>query len=107
MISKHSKAKKEAAVFIEYMISPETQKIMLKEGGFLPVVEALYSDADILQEMTYLSYLKQLVDNGFYRPNAPQYTQLSKILADHIHKILANETSLEDAFNKSIIINRY
>ena len=107
MISKHSKAKKEAAVFIEYMISPETQKIMLKEGGFLPVVEALYSDPDILQEMTYLSYLKQLVDNGFYRPNAPQYTQLSKILADHIHNVLANETSLEDAFNKPIIINRY
>lgn len=88
MISKHSKVKREAAIFLNFMISPEIQKIMLLEGGFLPVLSAHYTDPDILKEIDYLPFLKHLVDIGFYRPIVSHYTQLSKQLADQIHRHL-------------------
>ncbi len=88
MISRHSKVKREAAVFLNYMISPEIQKIMLLKGGYLPVLSAHYTDPDILKEIDYLPYLKHLVDSGFYRPVVPNYTQFSKRLADQIHQQL-------------------
>ena len=88
MISRHSKVKREAAIFLNHMLSPEVQKIMLKVGGYLPVVRDIYTDPDILAEIDYLPYLKQLVDKGFYRPAGPQYIQLSKSLADSIYRYL-------------------
>ncbi len=107
MISKHSHAKKEAALFIKFMISPEVQKILLREGGFLPVAAEIYSDPDVLREMNNITYLKQLVDDGFHRPNIPQYTQLSKLLADNIHAVLVHKMTAPEAFQKPIIIPRY
>ncbi|NHZ85072.1 MAG: extracellular solute-binding protein [Planctomycetia bacterium] len=96
MISKHSKVKREAAIFLNYMISPEVQKTMLKVGGFLPVVSTIYSDTEILREIDYLPYFKRLVDNGFYRPAVSQYTQLSKSLADSIHWYLTHALANPD-----------
>ncbi len=94
MLSKHSKVKREAAIFLNYMLSPEVQQTMLQVSGYLPVHSDIYLNPDILREIDYLPFLKQLVDNGFYRPAVPQYTYLSKRLADRIHQRL---TQLPDA----------
>jgi len=95
MISKHSKVKTEAAIFINYMLSEEVQKTMMLEGGYLSVVSELYSDPDILKKMTYVPYLKQLMDRGFYRPKVKNYTNLSKNLANQIHRQLLKKYGAE------------
>lgn len=92
MISKHSKVKSEAALFLNYMLSPEVQKTMLLEGGYLPVLGNLYKDPEILNKMEYLPYLKHLLDQGFYRPSDKRYTYLSQQLVEQIHRELVQPT---------------
>ncbi len=96
MISRHSNVKPEAALFLNYMISEPVQEIMLKEGGYLPVISSLYSKQSILSEVQYLSYLKHLVDNGFYRPSVTQYIQLSQILAETLHAALSSPPQISE-----------
>ena len=90
MISRHSNVKPEAAVFLNYMVSSPVQEIMLERGGYLPVIQNLYSDENILQEVKYISYFKALVDKGFYRPSFSQYTQLSQNLSGLLYKALSS-----------------
>jgi multiple sugar transport system substrate-binding protein len=82
IISKYSVQKKEALIFIKYLVSEEAQKIMYEEGGYLPVNNRLYADTAYVRRHPDLLFYKQLMTTGVDRPRLIEYTKISDIISE-------------------------
>lgn len=95
-----SDEKKEAAVeFINYMISFDTQKEMTLLSSQPPVVSAVYSDEDILEEIPFYDEFYDIIMTGKSRPTSPQYSQISDAIQVNIHQALTGEVEVEAALD--------
>lgn len=99
MISKYSTNVSESVKFINFITSEESQKLMYKEGGYLPVLNFLYEDKKFSEENPDLNFYKGLMKYGAHRPFFKKYTIFSDILASVIHSALKREISVDAAVN--------
>jgi len=97
MISKYSTNFSEAVKFINFFTSEEAQKIMYKEGGYIPVINSLYEDKEFYEKNPDLGFYKDLMKHGAHRPFFKKYTIFSDILARIIHSALKQEISVDEA----------
>ncbi|MCK9211451.1 MAG: extracellular solute-binding protein [Ignavibacteriaceae bacterium] len=97
MISKYSTNVNEAIKFINFFTSEESQKLMYREGGYLPVLNYLYEDKKFFEDSPDLFFFKNLMKQGIHRPFFQKYTIVSDILANAIHSALKKEVNVDTA----------
>nr|WP_297885261.1 ABC transporter substrate-binding protein [uncultured Blautia sp.] len=89
--------KEAAADFISYMASPETQKEMTLISSQPPVVESVYTDAEILEAIPFYEEFVDIIATGKSRPLSPKYAKVSDAIQRNIHEALVGETEVKDA----------
>lgn len=97
MVSKYSNKKAEAVAFIRFLQSEESQKTMFEVGGYLPVSRSVYADSAYMARHPNLAYYNQLMANGFHRPALADYTRISDIVSQYLHRAIKGEIAVDDA----------
>lgn len=95
MLSRHSPVKDEALLFMQFVVSQSGQDVFYRSNSQLPVLKRYYqpgenADARLIQ-------LAAMMEQGLFRPQHPDYTRISDVLADHLHMALTGEMSVRDA----------
>lgn len=91
---------KAAAVkFLEYMTSFDTQKEFTLIAAQPPVIEAVYTDEDVLAEIPFYAQFYDVIKNGRSRPSFPQYAKLSDAIQRNVHDILSGNVEVEQGLN--------
>ncbi len=101
MIPKDSEHKREAVVFMHFLLQKENQAILYEKGGFLPISSEFYADSLIIKQNPELNDYRHLLDHGFHRPVLENYTKISDIVSYFVHLAVKGELSVEDALIKA------
>jgi multiple sugar transport system substrate-binding protein len=101
MVSKYSSKVPEAICFIKFLMSPEAQKILYEDGGYIPINNLIYKDSLYAVKNPKLFFYKSLLKNGIYRPFSEQYTNVSDILSYYVNLSIRGNLSPHDALNKA------
>jgi multiple sugar transport system substrate-binding protein len=101
MISKYSSKAAESMLFINFINSPEAQKILYEDGGLLPISNVLYSDSNYVRTHKELKFYYGLMQKGFHRPYLENYTSISDILSYYLNLALLKKISIKDALLKA------
>ncbi len=101
MISKNSTHTKEAMTFIRFLLRPENQKFLFQEGGYIPVVQAVYQDSSFLIREPDLLFYKDLMQYGVHRPYLVNYTKLSDIISYYLNRAMKKELSVSEALEQA------
>ncbi len=96
-VNAYSEQTAAAKAFAEYMSSYEAQKISALKRGTFPVVADVYDDEEVLSEQPYIAAVKDAADAAEPRPQVRDYSTVSTLFAEYIHKALTGELSNEDA----------
>ncbi len=95
-----SDTQKEAAIeFIEFMVSPDTQKEMTLISSQPPVVKSVYEDAEILEEIPFYADFYGIIEGGKSRPKSPQYAKVSDAIQRNVHQALTGQVTVEEALS--------
>jgi multiple sugar transport system substrate-binding protein len=97
MISKYSGKAAESMLFINFVNSPEAQKILYEDGGLLPINNEIYSDSNYVATHKDLRFYYTLMQNGFHRPYLENYTSVSDILSYYLNLALLQKISVKEA----------
>ncbi len=97
MISQFSNHVPEAVKFVSYLISPEAQKFLYENGGYLPVNGSIYADTDYVNAHPDLKFYEKLLKNGYHRPFLERYTSISDILSYYLNEAIKGKISVEKA----------
>jgi len=95
MISKYSSKKKEALTFIRFALQEENQKLLFKEGGYIPINNTVYKDSTFIHKYKELNDYRQLLKHGIHRPYLVNYTRISDILSYYIHTAIKNNLPVQ------------
>lgn len=98
-INKNSKNIEGAWEFIKFASGPEGQKIMSKEGGYLPGYNALLNDEELKAANVMLTYpgFQKALSSTIARPVSPEYSKVSDTIQVEAHKYLSSGQGLDDA----------
>jgi len=86
----------EAWRVLQFFTSDRVQRINALKG-YLPSLEALYDDPEILAEFPYYADMDQIFEKTVLRPNIAQYAQASDILQRYLSAAFSGRISPEDA----------
>lgn len=90
--------KRDAAwTFIRFMTAPQRQKDRALGGGFLPSLQSLYTDPEILGANPVIALGETAIENARSRPVSPFYSQISPRIALAFNRTLSGEISGEEA----------
>lgn len=95
-ISTFSENKATAADFLRFLQSEQAQRI-IAEGALPPVLESLYDDPALVDEMPYLPALKESIANAVPRPVTPYYPAVSKAIQDNTFAAIKGEKPVDQA----------
>jgi multiple sugar transport system substrate-binding protein len=98
-INKNSKNLDGTWEFIKFASGPEGQKIMSKEGGYLPGYNALLNDDEVKSSNAMLSYpgFQKALSSTIARPVSPEYSKVSDTIQVEAHKYLSSGQGLDQA----------
>ena len=98
MYMNSSSQNKDAAwEFIKFMTAPEQQRFRALEGSFLPTLEALYNDQEIVNQVPVIELAADVFEGSLRaRPSSPEYTQLSQRMAVRFNDCLSGELEPEE-----------
>jgi len=94
MVSRYSQHPDEAVALVEYLTSPEEQKIRAIEGSYLPTIRDLYSDPEILKSNPYFEGFEAVYKDLVTRPSTQtgaKYDQVSAVYSRAVYDILKGE----------------
>jgi len=95
-VNANTKNREAAIEFLTYMSSPEIQKRLALNFGLAPTRPALFSDAQIMQELPFMSRLESVFVGGTARPVTPQYAKVSLALQSGLSKALVSGNVEQD-----------
>ena len=96
-VNAYSEQSEAASAFAEFMSSYEAQKISALVRGTFPVVADVYDDEEVLSKQPFISAVKDAADAAAPRPQVRDYSTVSTLFAEYIHKALIGDLSNEDA----------
>ncbi len=99
MVSKYSDKIPEVVKFIEFLLSPEAQKILYEEGGYLPVNLTLYNSKEFIAKHPDLLFYQRLFERGIHRPINENYTTISDIISFELSKAIELNLSPNDVID--------
>lgn len=75
--------------FIEFLTSPEAQKMMARKVGIAPTRTSVYHDPKVVASQPILSTLQPILERARPRPVTPFYPMVSQILQSEFSAVLA------------------
>lgn len=95
-----SDEQKEAAkTFVKWLVSEEAEKTFTLRSAQPPTVKAVYSDAEVLEQIPFYADFFSIIENGKSRPISPMYAEVSDAIQRNVHSALTGEVAVEDALN--------
>jgi multiple sugar transport system substrate-binding protein len=101
VISAYSKNPKGAVTLIDYLTSPEIEKVNAAEFSITPTLSATYSDPEVQKAMPFADALKKNVEAAHARPVTPVYPQVSQAIYKNVNAALSGQTSAQEALKKA------
>jgi multiple sugar transport system substrate-binding protein len=101
VISAYSKNPKGAVQLINYLTSPEIEKINAAKFSITPTTTATYSDPEVQKAMPFADALKKNVEAAHARPVSPVYPQISQAIYKNVNAALAGQATPQDALKKA------
>lgn len=101
MISSGSEKKREAVKFLKFATSPEMQKLLFEQMGYLPVNTHVYADSVFLGQHPELEFYSCYLERGFHRPAVADYTKISDIISYYIKLAIKQEISVSHALQEA------
>ena len=96
-IARAAKHPKAAGEFVQFVTSPEAQKILHFKTGATPSRKSLFRDEEILKESPYYRELYEILSRARPRPVHPDYAKMSSILQKHVSSVLIEIERPEEA----------
>jgi multiple sugar transport system substrate-binding protein len=97
MIASTSTKKAAALEFLKFVASPQTQKLIYEEMGYLPTNLAVYADSLFVAEHPELRFYRDYLKCGFHRPAREEYTKISDIVSYYARLAIRKEISVDEA----------
>ena len=98
MLNANSENQDAAYEFVKFATAPEQQKFRALEGGFLPTLQELYEDQEILDAVPVIQQAGAgVLESTVPRPISPYYSDMSLRLAEQFNGVVKGDTSPEDA----------
>jgi multiple sugar transport system substrate-binding protein len=85
--------------FVQYMTAPEQQKAYSLGGSYLPVLTALYDDAEIKEKVPAVRLASEALKNTLARPVSPVYSDMSLKMAEEFNAVLGGDTEPQQAIS--------
>jgi multiple sugar transport system substrate-binding protein len=101
VISAHSKNKPGALKLIDYLTTPEAQRIQAAKYGRTPTIAAVFDDPSVKRAMPFAAEMKEAIAQGGVRPQTPVYPQVSQAIYKNVNQALAGRMSPEDALKNA------
>lgn len=96
-ISEFSQKQDAAYEFVKFMTASEQQKFRALEGGYLPTLQSLYEDQEILNEVPVVKLGGEALKNTRPRPVSPVYSDMSLKMGEQFNASLKGDVSPEEA----------
>lgn len=96
-ISAFSENQDAAYEFVQFMTAAEQQKFRALEGGYLPTLQDLYDDQEILDEVPVVDLGREALENTRPRPVSPVYSDMSLRMGEQFNASLNGDISPEEA----------
>jgi multiple sugar transport system substrate-binding protein len=96
-ISAYSQHQRTALDFISYLTDLANETAMLRNGGFPPVWEQLYSDPSLRRQFPYLPVLERAIDSAQPRPVSADYDQASLVISSAVQAALRRRETPQQA----------
>jgi multiple sugar transport system substrate-binding protein len=90
VLTKGSRYKEEAWIFIRWMLRKETQTHLFGAGLIPTNMEAFQDAEQIQQEHPYIEAYMEGIEHGFFRPPLPQWSKVEDIYKDSLEDIFVN-----------------
>ena len=101
VISAYSKNPKGAVQLIEYLTSPEIEKVNFADFSITPTTTATYSDPEVQKKIPFADALLKNVQAAHARPVSPVYPQISQAIYKNVNAALSGQTSPQEALKKA------
>ncbi len=101
VVSAYSKNPKGAVQLINYLTSPEVEKVNAAKFSITPTTTATYSDPEVQKAMPFADALKKNVEAAHARPVSPVYPQISQAIYKNVNAVLSGQMSPQDALKKA------
>ena len=69
--------------------------------GWNPARIDVYKDSDVLNKSPHFSYLQEVFQNSYPRPNLPYYTLISEVMQRYINGVLSGNKTKKDALGSA------
>ena len=108
-ISAYSRHPQEAWTFIQFMTSPDIQKLFAVSASLAPSRVALYEDPDVLEKNPQYRAFLPVFRTAVSRPRSPAYPMISNVWQRYFSRVLAfpDTDILKEAQVADIQINRF
>ena len=100
MVSKYSKNIDAAAMLVRFLGGQEGQKSRAISSSYLPTIQTLYKDADVLKAQPFMGSLLGVFTSAVARPSTvtgAKYNEVSAAYFNAVHSILTGEAEPADA----------
>ena len=101
VISAYSKNPKGAVQLINYLTSPEVEKVNFAQFSITPTLKATYSDPEVKKAIPFAEALLKNVEAAHARPVSPVYPQISQAIYKNVNAALSGQVSPQDALKKA------
>ncbi len=102
-VSKYSTHPKEAAALVAYLAGEKEEKRRALAGSYIPSVSSLFSDADILKAIPFLTTAKAAFENVVTRPTSvtgSDYPRVSTEISNSLHAGLSDASATDAAIDE-------
>jgi multiple sugar transport system substrate-binding protein len=101
VISAYSKNPKGAVQLINYLTSPEVEKVNFAKFSITPTTTATYTDPEVKKAIPFADALLKNVQAAHARPVSPVYPQISQAIYKNVNAALSGQTTPQDALKKA------
>jgi multiple sugar transport system substrate-binding protein len=101
VISAYSKNPKGAVQLINYLTSPEVEKVNFAKFSITPTTTATYSDPEVKKAIPFADALLKNVQAAHARPVSPVYPQISQAIYKNVNAALSGQVTPQDALKKA------
>jgi multiple sugar transport system substrate-binding protein len=101
VISVYSKNPGAALKLVDFIGSPDIQKMYAADYSLTPVRSEIYDDPDVRKKIPFADALRDAVTQANSRPVSPVYPQISQAIYKNVNAALAGQSSPEDALKQA------
>ena len=98
-INAFSKNPDAAWKFIQFQLSPPSQKTLATELSLFSTLKSIYTDKDVLAKTPFFGKMQPVLQGALPRPVSPFYPDISNAIQQRVHSALTKQSSVADALS--------